>query len=217
MAATATFQGLIDRLTTTVQRDDLLQSYLDFANQALRFLAENHSFPEMKATGAASVAIGQTRALLPDDFKELQDGRYPIFDTPTGSQGSLVPVFARPEVEKLLPAGLVPAASFISTQDSTGGVMSYMIDLPLPATVIHNMIIYYFAYPARCDDPSSGATSPLIQKFFDMILSKACSLAFQSVNDPVYMVHEKQYLVDFQIATGTDVTRALRALQSVKG
>lgn len=217
MADTATFQGLIDRLTTTVQRDDLLQSYLDFANQAIRFIADKYSFPEMKATGAGAVLVGQTRATLPTDFKELQDGRNPIFDTPVGSQGSLVPVFARPEVEKLLPAGLVPAASFIYTQDFTGGVASYMLDLPQPAVVIHNLIVYYFAYPARCDDPSGNATTPMIVKYFNMILSKACSMAFQSVNDPVFLDHEKQYLTEFQIITGQDVTRALRALQSVKG
>lgn len=219
MSNTATFQGIIDRLTTTVQRDDLLSSYLNFANQAVRHIAEKHSFPEMRETGVGSVTIGQTRATLPVDFKELQAGRYPIFDTPAGGVGSLVPVFIRQEVEKLLPAALVPAASFIYTTDVSSGVQSNYIDLPYPATVQHNFTLYYYAYPDRCDDPANptDVTTPLIDKYFDMVLFKALSLAFESINDPVYLVHEKQFLIEYQTQTGEDVTRALRALQSVKG
>lgn len=219
MAETRTFQGVIDRLTTTVQRDDLLSSYLNFTNQAVRNIAERYSFPEMRATGAGTVAVGQTRAALPSDFKELQNGRYPVFDTPVGGTGSLVPVFIRQEVEKLLPAGLIPAASYIYTQDFTGGTPVYTLSLPFVATVIHNFVLYYFAYPGACTDPVNPAnnTTPLIEKYFDMVLNKSLSLAFQSINDPIYLLHEKQFLLEYQLVTGEDVTRALRALHPVKG
>lgn len=203
-----TFQGIVDRLTTTVQRDDLLPSYLDFANQAVRKLAELHSFEQMKTTGVGSVAIGQTRATLPDDFKELQSGRYPVFDTPAGSAGQLVPVFPRDEVEKLLGAGLVPALSFIYTQDFTAGTPKFYLDLPLLATVVHTLRIYYFGYPAICDDASGDVTTPLITWYFNLVLNKALSIAFESINDPMYKLHEEAFLTEFQLVTGIDVRKA---------
>lgn len=213
MSTVGTFQGIIDQLTLTVQRDELLASYLDIANRAVRELAIKHSFVEMKAIGAGAVLTGFTRAALPADFKELQSGRFPIFDTPVGSTGALVPVYARSEVEKLLGAGLVPAASFIYTQDFTGGVTSYRLDLPSLATVDHALVMYYFAYPAACTDPSGGATTPLITNYFNLVLLKALSIAFESINDPVYLVHEKQFISEFSMQTGEDVKGALAVMR----
>lgn len=213
----ATFQGLVDALVTTVQRDDLQSTYLDFVNQGLRQCALAHSFPEMRKTGAGSVAVGETRATLPDDFKELQAGRYPIFDTPAGGTGSLVPVFIRQEVEKLLPANLVPPASYISTVDTTTGTEANYVDLPSAATVVHALVVYYYAFPAKCEDASGDVTDPMIEKYFNMILEKSASLAFQSINDPIWQEHERAYLMEYQQNSGNDVTRALKALQPVKG
>jgi hypothetical protein len=207
------FQGLINDLDITVNRDDLFSSYLDFANQAVRDIAQKHSFAEMKAIGPASVAIGQTRVTLPADFKELQNGRYPVFDSVLNA---LAPVFIRSEVEKLLGAGLVPPYSFIYTQDATGGAQNYYLDLAVPATAIHTLTVYYFALPANCDDPTVTVTNPLVSRYFNLVRLKARSLAFESINDPVYKLHEMQFLTEFQQLTGVDVKRATAALRPEK-
>lgn len=214
MASTVqTYQGIIDALTETVQRDDLLSQYLDITNRAVRELALKHSFTEMKATGAAIIPMGQTLVVMPTDFKELQAGRYPIFDA---VPNQLVSVFARPEIEKLLSAGFVDPTSLIYTEDSSTGVARQRVELQQAATVDHNLTVYYFAYPAPCTDPSGGATTPLIVYFENLVKLKAFSIAFESVNDPVYMVHEKQFLLELNLETGEDVKQAISAMRGDK-
>lgn len=197
------FQDVVNRLNATVQREDLLPNYLDFANRAVRDMALRHSFNQMKVTGSGSVAIGQTRVQLPADFKELQDGRYPVTDSVAGG---FVPVFMREEIEKLLgnanSLGLLPALSYIYTQDFSGGMPSFNLDLPAPDTVIHNVTMQYFAYPPYVTDPA--LTTPILTYYFEVVCMKAFSLAFQSVSDPVYMVHEKQYLEELAEAIRGD-------------
>lgn len=195
-------------MVETVQRDDLLSRYLEFVNRAIHEIAIKHSFNEMKAQGSGTVTIGQTRATLPADFKELQDGRYPVFDSVANA---LVPVYMRPEVEKLIGTGaglgLVPPNSFIYTQDFTGGAASFRLDLPQVATATHTLTINYFAYPVDATDPTT--TTPLIQYYFNMVLLKSVSIAFLSLNDPVYKLHEMQFIQDFSIETGMDIRKAM--------
>jgi hypothetical protein len=191
-------------MTIAVQRDDLIGTYLDYVNRAIHEISLKHSFEQMKAIGSGSVTIGQTRVQLPADFKELQDGRYPVFDSVANA---LVPVFTRPEVEKLLGAGnalgLVPKICYIYTQDFTGGVASFNLDLPASDTVTHNVTMNYFAFPAIQTDPTQ--TTPLITFYFNLVLLKSLSIAFESINDPVYMVHEKQFQLEMQQYTGEDI------------
>jgi hypothetical protein len=183
-------------MVETVDRDDLAPLYLDFVNRAIHDIALLHSFEQMKAIGTGTVTIGQTRAQLPADFKELQDGRYPIFDSVANTY---VPVFTRPEIEKLMPVinqTLLPDNCYIYTQDFTGGVPSFNLDLPNPDTVTHTVTINYFAFPAIQTDPTQ--TTPLITFFFELVLLKALSIAFESINDPQYMVHENQFMKAMQ-------------------
>ncbi len=190
-----TFQSVIDKLTETIQRDDLVPDYLDFVNEAVHELALAHSFEQMKAIGTGTVAPGTTRAQLPPDFKELQDGRYPVFDSVAGS---LVPVFTRPEIEKLLgnsnALGFVPPICYIYTQDFTAGQASFNLDLPAPDpnNVSHLLTMNYFAYPAIQTDPTQ--TTPLITYYFNMVFQKSASLAFDSINDPAGQAHENEYM-----------------------
>jgi len=209
-----TFQDVIDALVNTVQRDDQIPYYLGYANGAVRELARMHSFLQMKAVGTGSVSIGQTRATLPSDFKELQNGRYPISDSVGGASASLVPVFTRSEVEKLLPVGLVAPTTFIYTQGLSGGTSAYYLDLAAPATAAHTLTVYYFAYPSYATDTTQ--TTPLITYYFDLVREKALSLAFAAINDPVYMLHERQFLTEFSQQTGEDVRQALAALNPAK-
>lgn len=188
-----TFQDVINRLTTTVQRDDLVPQYLDFVNRAIRDMALHHSFNQMKETGSGTVAMGSTRVQLPTDFKELQDGRMPIFDSVASGY---VPVFVRSEIEKLLGSanalGLLPPISYIYTQDFSGGVASFNLDLPQNATAAHNVTMQYFGYPAYQTDPTQ--TTPLLTYYFEVVVLKAFSIAFESISDPIYKVHEAQYI-----------------------
>ena len=187
-----TFKTVIDRLTDTIQRDDLVPQYLDFVNRAIHEIALAHSFEQMKSIGQGAVAVGTTRVTLPADFKELQDGRYPVFDSVANS---LVPVFTRPEVEKLLgqsnALGLLPKNSFIYTQDFTAGTPTFNLDLPAPDTVSHLVTMNYFAYPAAVTDPT--LTAPLITYYFNMVFQKSAALAFDSITDPAGLVHEEAY------------------------
>lgn len=206
-----TYQTVINRLTEVVSRDDLVALYLDYVNRAIHDIALMHSFEQMKAIGSGSVTIGQTRVQLPADFKELQDGRYPVFDSVANA---LVPVFTRPEVEKLLGAGLVPKNSYVYTQDFTSGTPTFDLDLPAPDTVTHNVTMYYFAFPAIATDPTQ--TTPLITYYFELVLLKSMSIAFESISDPVYMMHETEFLKRMNTETGIDVQDALAALTGQK-
>lgn len=199
-----TYNTVIDRLTAAVLRDDLLPNYLDFVNRAIHDIALMHSFEQMKAIGSGTVTIGQTRVQLPTDFKELQDGRYPIFDSVANS---LVPVFTRPEIEKILGAGnalgLVPKNSYIYTQDFTGGVSSFNLDLPAADTVLHTVQMNYFAFPANQSDPSQ--TTPLITYYFGLVFLKSLSITFEEINDPVYKMHEDQFQKEMAQYTEEDI------------
>lgn len=198
-----TAQDVINRLTETVQRDDLVADYLDIVNRAIRDMALHHSFNQMKVTGVGTVGIGTTRVQLPADFKELQDGRLPLVDSVAGG---FVPVFIREEIEKLLgnqnAQGLVPALSYIYTQDFSGGTPSYNLDLPQNAVVSHMVTMNYFGYPAYISDPT--LTTPLLQYFFEVVVLKAFSIAFELISDPIYKVHEAQYITALREAIAGD-------------
>lgn len=215
MSTVGTFQGLIDLLNTTVQRDDLASQYLDIANRAVRKLATMHSFEQMKATGVGTVVPGQTQVTLPVDFKEFQTGRYPIFDTPVGSAGELAPVFPRVELEKLIGAGFVNPRGYVYTQDFTGGAQTFAVDRLSIDVVAHNLKVYYFAYPPECADPANpaGGTVPLLEFYFNLVLLKAYSIAFEGVNDELYVMHETQFLKEYALETGEDVKQALQVLR----
>lgn len=194
-----TFQQALDRIQVAVDRDDLVSSYPDFLNRALREAALRHSFDQMKTKFLATIAIGSNGFILPEDFKEFQNGRFPISASIGGAPNVQVPVYARSELEQLI-AIFRPASYFTFVQDVSPGPNVF---LPALLTVAWDITLFYFAFPLVYTDYTM--TPPLLDRYPNMILSKALSLIFQSISDPVYETHEDQFNKEIQMFTGEDI------------
>lgn len=189
-----TFTEAIESLKVTVMRDDLESSFLDFLNLAVREVADDHNWDQLKKTGAVTI-LAATRAIaLPADFKAWQNGRFcaEIANAP-------VPVYTRTELERLVPL-FRPTTHLIYTQDNDAK------QIALPANVASNTAVslYYFGYPATVSDIS--LTTPLLRDYSTMVLSKARSLIFASINDPAFVAHESNYQKELLKNSGGDVS-----------
>jgi len=203
-----TFQDAINQLVITVDRPDVANNsnnYMDFLNRAVHEAARRHSWDCMKATASVTVLDGNTEVDLPGDFKEFQNGRFCVFDP----DGNPVPVYARTELEQLVPS-FRPPVYFTYTQDNQG----FQVTLPVAASGDTTYTIYYFAYPGTVTD--AGQTTPLLDLYQNMILSKTAALIFQSINDPVYQVHDAQFEKELVANSGEDIAVSLPAPRADK-
>lgn len=196
-----TFDEAIDSLTVTVDRDDLISTYPAFLNRAVREVAMRWNFPQMKTTGAVTIATNASSAALPDDFKAWQNLRFPASVVIGSAAPVQVPVYTREEIERLAPV-FRPALHLIFSQDDGG----YQITLPAKATANNVFTIYYFAYPATVEDTTE--TTPLLRDYENLVMSKARSLIFESINDPVFQAHEAQFVKDLMDLTGVSIRSA---------
>lgn len=196
-----TFDEAIASLTVTVDRDDLTAKYVDFLNTAVREVALRWNFPQMKTTGTVTIAINAISVALPSDFKAWQNLRFPASVAIGSAAPVQIPVYTREEIERLSPA-FRPALYLIFSQDNGG----YQITLPAKATVSNVFTIYYFAYPAVVTDTTG--TTPLLRDYENMVMSKARSLIFEAINDPVYVAHESQFVKDLMDLTGISIKSA---------
>jgi hypothetical protein len=196
-----TFAEAITSLTVTVDRDDLASKYINFLNAAVRETALRWNFPQMKTTGTVTIATSAKTVALPSDFKAWQNLRFPA-SVVIGSASSVqVPVYTREEIERLSPA-FRPTLYLVFSQDNG----AYQITLPANATASNVFTIYYFAYPATVTDTTT--TTPLLRDYENLVMSKARSLVFESINDPVYVAHESQFVKDLMDLTGVSIKSA---------
>lgn len=195
-----TFAEAIARITVAVDRNDLVAQYLSFLNRAVRETANRHGWDQLKTITEVAMAAGQRSRALPDDFKAWQNGRYCVEFYRTGSddEPTAVPVYTRGDLERLQ-AIFRPENHLIFTQDNGG----FQVKFPATRTEDTTLIIHYFAFPAEVTN--TALTTPLLRDYPNMVISKALSLIFQSINDPVYAVHEKQWEKEIAIATGEDI------------
>jgi len=196
-----TFDEAIASLTVTVDRDDLVSTYPGFLNRAVRETALRWNFPQMKTTGTVTIASGAMTVALPSDFKAWQSLRFPASVVIGSAPPVQVPVYTREEIERLSPA-FRPTLYLIFSQDNGG----YQITLPANATASNVFTVYYFAYPATVTDTT--LTTPLLRDYENLVISKARSLIFESINDPVYVAHESQFVKDLTDLTGASIKSA---------
>lgn len=162
----------------------------------------------MKTHTYLTVGAGNRGNDLPADFKEWQNGRFCAFVTE--SDGEPVPVYSRLELDRLTTSWR-PDLYLLYLQR---GDERY-IELPRAAAADTTFKIYYFAYPAEVtSEEVAGGTGPaatnsMLNSYYNMILSKAAALAFQSINDDQYLKHEAQWERELQMHAGTSIKVAM--------
>lgn len=195
------FQDVINILNRAVNRDDIAPTYMDFINRAVREVAAGHSFDQMGETATLTLPIATNQIALPDDFKDLQSGRFPAYAIIGSSTVRVpVPIYRKEEVSRFQ-AWFMPDPYLIITSDQPG----FQIGL-LPGfltTSAWNILLYYFAYPAAVTDPTVG--TPLLTFYPQLIISKTLSLIFESINDPMWEEHDHQFQVLMAEFTNADV------------
>jgi hypothetical protein len=193
-----TFTEAIADLKITVDRPDIEAGFLDFLNRGVHETAARHDWDQLKVTSEITIATGQRSAALPSTFKSWQNGRF-CADNKIGSAAAVpVPVYTRSDLESLSTL-FRPTMYIVYTQDNGG----FQISIPNLAAAANVITAHYFAFPAAATDPNT--TTPLLRDFPNMVLSKTRSLIFQSINDPVYTVHEEQFEKEVAIARDDDI------------
>lgn len=195
-----TFAEAIDRITVAVDRPDLAAQYLSFLNRAVRETANRHEWDQLKVSTEITMPAGQRTRVLPSDFKAWQNGRFcvEIYTTGTDNEPTPVPVYTRGDLERLV-STFRPENYLVFTQDNGG----FQVRFPTATEDPTTLVLHYFAFPAEVSDTSQ--TTALLRDYPNMVLSKALSLVFQSINDPVYKTHEQQWEKEIAIATGDDI------------
>lgn len=200
MAVPQTYQDVIDLLNTAVNRDDIAPSYMDFINRAVRDIAVLHSFDQMSATATLSLGIGANQVTLPADFKDLQPGRFPVYASIGGAAQAEIPVFRKEEISRIQ-SYFLANPSLIYTSDNNGFQLGFLPGVT--ATQIWNILLYYFAYPPVITDPTEG--TPLLTFYPNLVIARVLSLIFQSINDPVWETHDKNFASQMAAFTGADI------------
>lgn len=216
------------RMQVAVMRSDLEDRYIDFLNEAIHHLAVRHSWIQMKMDAELVIAAGERTIELPPDFKEFQNGRFPVVASFTDSSGSdsgdetedlPIPVYSRQEIEHLVPM-LRPELHLVHRQDNE----TWTISLPAPADIEYALTAYYYAFPGELgggsgSDSGSGdvdETTPLLAEYPELVLEKALALAFAAVNDPVAVDHLKNFETALQPAIEEDIVRSTPAARRSK-
>lgn len=199
-----TFADALARITVAVDRPDIAAQYLTFLNRAVREAAVRNNWEQMKSRTEIVLAAGQRERALPADFKAWQNGRNAVemYRTGTDDEPTPVPVYTRGEMERLISV-FKPEIHAIFTQDNGA------FQVKFPAAMPDNMslILHYFAFPAEVTDTTQS--TPLLLAYPNMVISKALSLIFQSINDPVYQLHEQQFTNEVLIAKGVNIRNVL--------
>lgn len=204
----ATFAQAIAQLGVTVDRADLADQYLGFLNLAIRQSCQRFSFPEMKTHAYLTIGAGMRGNDLPENFKEWQNGRFCAFVTE--SDGEPVPVYSRMELDRLS-SSWRPELYLLYLQQ---GDERY-VELPRATTASTTFKIYYFAYPEDATDADlvvgtgPAYANAVLDSYFNMVVSKAASIAFQSINDDQYLKHEAQWERELQMHAGTSIKVAM--------
>lgn len=206
-----TWAEAIAQISVAVERSDLESRYSDFLNQAVRECAVRHSWDELKAEADVSVLSGQRDIEVPDRTKELQNGRFPVLyrlsDSGSGEDDwRTIPCYAREEVERLLPV-FRPDLYIVWSQDN--GRVQLKLNEAQPTDL--ELRLYYFEYPAAVDenDSDENVTTPLLDRYPNMVIAKALSLIFQSINDPAWQMHETVFRAEFTDNSGVDITKSI--------
>jgi len=192
-----TFAEIVARVRKGVQRDDLVDEYPDFVNEALMEIQQKRSWSFMKTTlEPLTLLAGDKTVALPADFKEFQNIRPPvhlILEDPAQPLNSIYKpievVYEHEEQRRVWSfGGLVWTMRLFMERVGTTATLGMVV----PAEEDINLRVKYFAYlPALVND---NDTSPFIDAFPHMVLSAAKQNAFSTINDPF----KDQMEADFQ-------------------
>lgn len=199
-----TFAQFKDRLHKGVLRDDLVDSYGDFTNEALKEIQDRRSFSFMKRRIDLTIPAGSGNetVALPAGFKELQKRPAVHFIT---DDGGLIPAEVVSEEEQLrrvwafggTPIMTWPPRIFFE-RNETGAVLG----LVEPVTQPMNLRVKYYAFlPNLVEDTD---TSPFIDNYLAMVLSKAKSIAFSGINDEASRLFDAEFEIKLASASRQD-------------
>jgi len=187
-------------MQVAIIRDDVKPRYLEFLNEAIRDCCRIHSWDVMKTTKGVGVTGFNIDTAIGDPlFKEWQSGRYCVEDT----DGHPLMVYNRMELEKFVPE-FRPEHYVLFTQ--TGGTFFIALKGTEPvagqtSTADPAMLtLHYFAYPASLLNPMQPdgvtplpETTPMLDQYPDLVITRAISLVFKSINDPVWQMHDQAW------------------------
>lgn len=202
------FQDVINLLNTAVNRSDIASEYMDFINRAVREIAAGHSFDQMSEVGSVTLLINTNQVVLPPNFKDLQPGRFPAYAVIGGAPTVPVPVYRKEEISRIQ-TQFMPMPSLIFTSDGSGFQLGLLPGQNSAAAWV--IQLYYFAYPDVVTDPTVG--TDLLTFYPNLVISKVLSLIFQSLNDPIWEQHEKQFaaLMSEFVEADIDITKPERS------
>lgn len=204
---------LIRYLERSVNRPDMEDAYPDWINQGLRSIYQDHSFLCMKDRITVVIPNQATSVALPNNFKELQAERSPIYMQ--GQDGSLLPCHITREAteRRLLTAN---QTIVVPTNPST-----LFRDLPVWLDWDANDAFLHLLYPTTGDtsfvikcfnyltDLEADTDQNYITRFYvEMVKTKVAAVAYEELRDPEWRDQEALYVERLKKAKADDLYRA---------
>src|SRR4051812_48524281 len=94
-------QALKRRLQTGIDRDDLEDRYVDYANAAVREMCQRRSFVDMRVTDTLQMPLGDLKVRLFDDFKELVSQRSSVYTINENGSRAVCDVMEKGQLQRL--------------------------------------------------------------------------------------------------------------------
>ncbi len=209
-----TFAQWKARLAARVQRDDLAASYGGYFNTALRKIQDRRSWLAMKKTVNVAVPTGTGRetVALPADFKELQKRPAVHYIT---DEGQFIPaevVTEEQQIYRVWAFGGTPICTWpprvFFERTATGAILGVLEPLSQP----FNFRVKYYGYLP--DLALDSSTSPIADAYPELVFSKAKSVAFADINDPIAAVFEQQFEKELADAIRVEAYSEVRGMDT---
>lgn len=201
-----TFASAKIRIGTGILRDDLVQYYGDYINEAIQEIENRRDWLCMKATVNPVTIPGsltESSVALPANFKSLQK-RTPVYLV--NSDGSFIPAHVWSEAQQIhRQTEYSPRIyGYTSAGINVGGCDSWppkvfvnigpngaVLGTVQPLQQDLNFRVDYYGYLP--DLVGDNDTSPFLTKYPKMTLAKAKAIAFTEINDTIAEAFESEF------------------------
>lgn len=207
-----TFDKLLNRVYLGVQRDDLKPDYPDFINEACKEIQKMRNWSWMHRLDNVVMQPGQTEVYLPDGFKTFE-GKPPVFllsspslNNPYNLNRKCIVVhrseFMR-QYQSYSPYGylnrrVIPEFPlWYDTIDDRPVMGCLTNDLG-----VLNFSVSYYKWLPKLQNPGDENYLSLHEPL--LVIAKAKSIALSSINDPLAMGFEQEYMTRLKPAMDDD-------------
>jgi len=207
-----TLAQLNARMAIGVARPDLTadngSDYSQFLNDAQREICRLHSWRFMLTEDTVTIPANQISVTLPSNFKELSSARSPVH---LDVDGVLVPVdvWTDEKLRRLVRSQISTQIAVCVDWTATPPKLS-VVEAQLSEPL--DFVVKYFGY---LDDLATGSTESnvLTNEHPEMLLAKAKSLAFATVNDSLAADMEALFMAKFRPAKTADLLSQIKGTQ----